>query len=372
MLRRASRLSLEFATATKRHEIGRLLEAYRGAVNFYVRSLWQDPGALDKKTLARLPAGRTRLQSMQKDQALRQALAMVSATRRSAKALGAQPQRPRFTGMAVLCHGVTVEPGRGSFDLVIRLSTLRPRERITIPTRKTRVLNKWLARPGARLVQGCALSEKAVVVWVEVPEPPAREGGDVIGVDVGISKLLATSEGEAIGEDWRQISVRVRRRCPGSKSKRRARVARDHYINRAVKQLPWHRLSAIGFEDLNGLKRGKSQTRSKNFRIAAAPWTYRRVRQRIECLAPENRVVPVAVDPRGTSRTCPACGADDRRNRKGEVFRCIACDHKGDADFVGARNISTKTLVALGRVLYPGQKMSAHQQDVSGQTVRSD
>jgi hypothetical protein len=174
-LRRACRLSLKFATAKKRHEIGRMLEAYRGGVNFYVGSLSQNPGALDQKTLARLPAERTRLQSMQKDQALCQARAIVSSTRRSAKVLGAQPGRPRFTGMAVLCHGVTIEPGRGSFDLVVRLSTLRPRERITIPTRKTRVLNKWLARPGARLVQGSALSENSIIMWVEFPEPPARK-----------------------------------------------------------------------------------------------------------------------------------------------------------------------------------------------------
>jgi Putative transposase DNA-binding domain len=361
MLRRACRLSMEFATAKKRHEIGRLLEAYRGAVNFYVRSLWPHPGALDKRTLARLPAERTRLQSMQKDQALRQALAMASSTRRSAKALGVPAQCPHFKGMAVLCHGVTLEPGRGSFDLVVRLSTLRPRERITIPTRQTRVLNTWLSRPGARLVQGCALSEKAIVVWVEFPEPQARESGDVIGIDVGISKLIATSEAQAIGTQWRQISARVRRRRPGSQGKRRACIARDHSINHAVKQLPWQRLSAIGFEDLNGLKRGKSRRRGKIFRIAAAPWTYRRVRQRVECLALENRVLPVAVDPRGTSRTCPACGKDDRRNRKGEVFRCIACDHKGDADFIGAQNVLTKTLAALGRVLSPGQKMLAHQ-----------
>jgi hypothetical protein len=65
----------------KRHENARLLEAYRGAVNFYVRSLWEKPGALDKETLARLPPERTRLQSMQKDQALRQALTIVSSTR---------------------------------------------------------------------------------------------------------------------------------------------------------------------------------------------------------------------------------------------------------------------------------------------------
>jgi putative transposase len=244
---------------------------------------------------------------------------------------------------------------------VVRLSTLRPKERIIIPTRKTRVLNKWLSRPGARLVQGCALSEKAMAVWVEFPEPQARESGDVIGIDVGISKLIATSDEQAIGKDWRQISGRVRRCRPGSAGKRRACIARDHYINHAVKQLPWQRLSAIGFEDLNGLKRGKSRRRGKNFRIAAAPWTYRRVRQRVECLALENRVLPVAIDPRSTSRTCPACGKDDRRNRKGEAFRCIACDHKGDADFIGARNVLTKTLAALGRVLSPGQKMSAHQ-----------
>ena len=82
MLPRACRLSMEFATAKKRQEMGRLLEAYRGAVNFYVRSLWQSPGALDKQTRARLPAQRTRLQSMQKDQALRQALSMASSTLR--------------------------------------------------------------------------------------------------------------------------------------------------------------------------------------------------------------------------------------------------------------------------------------------------
>jgi transposase len=89
-----------------------------------------------------------------------------------------------------------------------------------------------------------------------------------------------------------------------------ARLARDHFINRAVEQLPWHRLCAIGFEVLNGLKRGKSPTRGKNFHKAAAPWTYRRVMQRIECLASENRVLPVAVDPRGISGTIGATASE--------------------------------------------------------------
>jgi hypothetical protein len=85
MLRRACRVSLDFATATKRHEINVLLEAYRGAVNFYIRSLWNNPGKLDGKTLARLGGNHTRLLSMHKDQALKQALTIVSSTRKSAE-----------------------------------------------------------------------------------------------------------------------------------------------------------------------------------------------------------------------------------------------------------------------------------------------
>ena len=98
----------------------------------------------------------------------------------------------------------------------------------------------------------------------------------------------------------------------------------------------------------------------KNFRKAAAPLIYRRVRQRIECLAAVNRVLPFAVDSRGTSRTCPVCGKDDRRNRTGEVFRCVACDHTGDADIVGARNVSTQTHAALGRVRSPKLQTSVN------------
>jgi hypothetical protein len=52
--RRACNVSFNFVTAKKRHEVARLLEAYRGAVNFYIRSLWAAPGRLDGETLGRL------------------------------------------------------------------------------------------------------------------------------------------------------------------------------------------------------------------------------------------------------------------------------------------------------------------------------
>jgi hypothetical protein len=38
------------------------------------------------------------------------------------------------------------------------------------------------------------------------------------------------------------------------------------------------------------------------------------------------------------------------------MFRCVAYDHTGDADFIGARNVSIKTRAALGHVQFPGHK----------------
>jgi hypothetical protein len=51
-------------------------------------------------------------------------------------------------------------------------------------------------------------------------------------------------------------------------------------------------------------------------------------------------------DPKGTPRIGPARGEDDRGDREERVFRWIARDHKGDADFIDTRNILTKTHAA--------------------------
>lgn len=356
--RRAVVVTLDFATAAKRHEIALLLEAYRGAVNFFIRSCWVTDGvlagSLNAETLARLQD--TRLSERYKSQALRQALSVIIATKRSARALGVPPSRPHFTGGAVLdAKFVDVEDGRGSFDLVVRLSTLKPGRRITIPTRKTAMVLKWLAVPGARIVQGCDLSEDRIVLWVEMPRvgPRPVEDGIVLGADTGVAKLLVTSNGQSpeyYGREFRRLRDKVKRRQPGSAGKRRAIVERDHFINRTVNQLPWTEMSVLGIEDLRGIKRGKQRGRGKSFRRAMAPWVVRRVHERLGQKAEENRVLLVAVPAAYTSRTCPRCSTESRKNRSGERFTCIGCGYANDADFVGATNVRSLTLRFLASV----------------------
>lgn len=346
---RACKLSLKFLTPRKRRAIETLLESYQSAINFYTRSLWTTPGKLDKDTLARL--SKTRLSARYKSQALKQALEIVIATKLSLKALKKRGSCPKFNGSAILdAKFVTIEEGKHTFDLAIKLSSLAKGKRITILSKRTKVLNKWLSFPGAKLKQGCSLSKSSLVVWVDIPDTPHRTEGVNLGVDIGMHKLLSSSDGLHYGREFKELKTKILRKKRGSKAMKRTLDERDNYIRRVVNELPWDTLKLIGFEDLTNIKKGKSKKRGKNFRKASAPWVPRQVIAAIIQKAQENRVYPVQVNPAYTSQTCPSCEAVLASNRKGENYKCNICGYHNDADTVGAINILNKALRLVGRV----------------------
>ena len=61
----------------------------------------------------------------------------------------------------------------------------------------------------------------------------------------------------------------------------------------------------------------------------------------------------LAVNPRNTSRTCPACGHVSAENRRTQArFACVECGYENNADVVGAINILERghRLLACGEV----------------------
>jgi len=350
-MNRAVKVTLKFATAYKLRQIKNLLVEYRKAVNFYIKHLWTTKGNLDKATLALLKG--TRLSERYKSQTLRQALNIVISTKKSAKALNKKATRPIFKGAIILdAKFVSIEPGRNSFDLIIKLSTLKKYSRICVPTKKTQVLNKWIAK-GGKLLQGCSLSEKNLSLFIRLPKVTFKKTGKPLGIDIGVNKLIADSNGKFYGQEFKTIRDKILRRKKGSKSRRRAYAERTNFINRTLNQLPWKNISILGMEDLKGIKTGKKKNRNKNFRKAMAPWVARQVLDRAKAKALENRVCPVEVPPAYTSSSCPICGKVSEKNRKGEKFQCIFCGHTGDADYIGALNILAKTLRFIGSVESP-------------------
>lgn len=352
---RAVKLSLKFASATKMANILAVLDRYRATVNAYIRHIWEHGGALNKQTADVVPMGH--LTFRMRAHALQQALGIVLATRRSAQSLGRTPTMPMFHGAMILSKQlavVTAARTKGEFDLWLRFSTLSRGNRIDIPLKATKPYRKWTAHPGASLKGGCAIGGHPgryyVVVWVLIPEFAPKTTGLDIGIDVGINKLLGTSDGRYYGRDIKHWVGRVRRCKPGSKGKRRARRARDRYINETVNRLPWRQIKLIAVENLKNIKDGKKQGRGTSFRKAVAPWTVSYVMRCIEMKAQEHRVSWVEVNARGTSTTCPVCGHRASSNRSNEKFKCVRCGHAGDADTIGSLNILSR---ALGSVSSP-------------------
>ena len=336
---RSCKISLKFITEKKRNKIKNLIKEYRRVVNLYIKTIWLEGGALNAKTLERI--SKTTLSQRYKSSALNQALSIVTSTKKALKATKKFSHKiPHFSGAPTLdAKFVAIENGQHSFDLNVRLSTLQKGKRIDLPCKKTEVLNKWLAKPTSRLIQGCKLFEDKIILFVEVKEENYKTTGVDLGIDLGVNKLITTSEGQFLGKDFKKIRDKISRKKSGSKSKQKAFAERENYFNKIINSLPWQRMKTLVVEDLTNLKKGKKKNRNKTFRKALMHWTYARLISRIRHKAQENRVRLVFVDPQNTSRTCPVCQNVNELNRNNEEFLCTNCGHRSDADLVGATNV---------------------------------
>lgn len=322
-----------YCTESKKRKIEALIFAYRSAVNFY---LTHENLKLDKAHLYLLQG--TNLSERYKSNALKQAIGIQKSVANK-KNKSQKNVNFKFNGNPILdAKFVDIQQGLNNFDLWIKLSTLAKGKKILIPSKKHKRFNYWQAK--GKLIQGCELHVDKIIVWFEV-EKTYKSGNDV-GIDLGMNKLITTSDGEFIGDGFKNIIDKITRKKRGSKNYKQALIERDNYINCCVNQLPWNIFGTVFYENLKNMKKGKSKKRSRKFRNRQQYWTYRKVIDRIIEKSMENRVRSYFVDPRHTSQCCPSCRHIVASNRVNEKFCCLNCGYEQDADFVGATNILRK------------------------------
>jgi IS605 OrfB family transposase len=86
--------------------------------------------------------------------------------------------------------------------------------------------------------------------------------------------------------------------------------------------------------------------RSRRMNRRLCSWPRREIHRQIEYKALENGISVMKVDPRNTSKTCPACGAI-RRDRVGKVFTCT-CGWRMDRQLNAGLNILKTALASNG------------------------
>jgi IS605 OrfB family transposase len=204
----------------------------------------------------------------------------------------------------------------------------------------------------------------------QVEPAPAQAPLGVLGVDLGVRNLAVDSDGEvhssAALNGLRQRRRRQRQRLQRKgtlAAKRRLRrlagrerrMARDvnHRISKQIVAKAAGTTRALALEDLQGIRARATVRRSQ--RATFHSWSFGQLRAFLAYKAERAGVAVVLVDPRDTSRTCPACGQVDGRNRVSQrVFCCVVCGHAGLADHIAAVNISRRAAVNPPHVSRPG------------------
>ena len=190
---------------------------------------------------------------------------------------------------------------------------------------------------------------------IEAPSPLGYQPTDFLGCDLGITNILADSDGVIYsgavlnGLRKRHRKLRAKLQSKGTKSakrllkKRRLKEKRfatwvNHNISKKVVTKAYDSKLGIALEDLKGIR--ERITVRKAQRNSHYSWSFNQLRQFIDYKTRLWGIPLIYVDPKNTSRTCPKCGLIDKRNRPSQsVFRCQACDYSGHADIIAAENI---------------------------------
>ena len=203
--------------------------------------------------------------------------------------------------------------------------------------------------------------------------------GPAVGIDLGVALPVTLSTGEHILPDLGLKALEERARAEGRKLsrlrrgsrrrerqkrrlaalRRRAARRRAALAHRATTEIT-RRFGLIALEDLRlrnmtASAAGTAEEPGRNVRAKAglnrailnvAPAT---IRAQIDYKAARTGALVVAVDPKNTSRTCPACGHVAAENRVSQArFECACCGYTEHADLNAARTILARAQASAG------------------------
>jgi len=234
---------------------------------------------------------------------------------------------------------------------------------------------------GAKIKVGLVLRNQRGQWWVaiqlELPDVyPALSTKPAVGIDVGITYLLALSDGTTIdnprwyreGKQKRRVLMRKQDRqrrannpqnynADGTsktgvltwhKSTRMKETERQlRKLENTIKQQRWyfwHTLTdwltkTYGFIALEDLKLD-FMIENKQLAMSIHDAAFGEFWQMLDYKAAERGVTVVRVNPAYTSQTCSECGVVDRENRQTQAkFECVSCGHTENADVNAAKNI---------------------------------
>jgi putative transposase len=203
---------------------------------------------------------------------------------------------------------------------------------------------------------------------VSIPDPMPH--GHPVGVDIGLEKFLATSDGVLVKPPkffknlqgkLKLLQRRLSRKQKRSKNyeKQRLKVARLHHqIDNTRKDFHFkqaHALCDAGdmvfMEDLDYRTSAKGMF-GKHMLDAA----FGQFRTIVKYVCWKRGKFFASVDARGTSQECPSCGGKVKKDLSVRVHNCLHCGYTTDRDVAAGQNIRNRGIKLISTVGQTGME----------------
>lgn len=238
-----------------------------------------------------------------------------------------------------------------------------------IPINLHRPIPQGFVVKQARVLRKANRWEVVVTIESDISIPDAQPHGDAIGIDLGLSKFLTTSDKEFIARPrflvslYRKLQLLQRnyaRTKKGSLNREKARIKVARFHNHIASVSPsetlrerkdWqfklanHLCSKEGIgmvfvEDLNLKAMSRGMLRKHTLDAAFGQFL-----NLLEWVAKKHQIYFARVNPDGTSQTCPKCGTHTGKKDLSErIHRCAECGYETDRDHAASEVIRLRGL----------------------------
>ena len=387
MIRRVEH-TLKFATAAKRRKLDSFFAEYARVVNAFIELYWNAdklPGKANAEVYGQIDSwmmGKARkcaanqairvLKSVAKKdrqktyQVYKKAYKKAKERNRDAcgilasrwsewskgKVFRHRVKMPVFNGNTIDLNSDLVriqEASKSSeFDLWLRLGSIfGNRESLILPSKhheRSRHFEKtgWTQRKSICLRRDSLGRYYADVFWEKEIQKISQQG-QAVGVDIGINKLITTSDREELGTELRSKLDKLNRRKQNSRNWNQTRNEIKDYIGFVTNRFPWT-TDVVVMENILNITQQTRGRVGKNTRKLLGHWNIDLLYRRMTDKAEQHRVFLAFVEPAYSSQTCNSCRAIDKKSRNGEVFKCTTCGHADDADHNASMNILQRFL----------------------------
>lgn len=199
---------------------------------------------------------------------------------------------------------------------------------------------------------------------------PKHPAVTAVGIDLGVARFATLSDGsffrplnsfkgleKKLAREQRRLSRK--RKFSANWRKQKARVtklhiriadARNDYLHKASTTISKNHavvvLEDLRVRNMSASAKGTAEQPGRNVRAKAGlnkailDQGWFEFRRQLEYKQAWRGGMVLTIDPRNTSRTCPACGHVSADNRQSQaLFACVSCGFHGNADLVAANNI---------------------------------